>query len=158
MIVCSLVTCVVTFTWLGIHSTSGIITIAAMYGFASGGLVALPPATIASLSKNPDENGTRVGMAFTVCSFGTLVGNPIAGALLPSWRNGTQRFARPWLFAGGIMLIAAALMLLTYLWTRDDETDESDWPESRRTSVVYQSILDSQIATEKARLIDCDEN
>ena len=58
--------------WLGVHGAAGTVAFAIIYGFISGGLVSLPPVTVAGLSKDQDEYSTRMGMAFTVCSFGAL--------------------------------------------------------------------------------------
>ena len=101
--------------WLSTHTRGGTIAFAVTYGFISGGLVSLPPPTVATLSKTQDEYSTRMGMAFTICSFGALVGNPIAGALIRG-RNtpGKESFVGPWLFAGGTMIAAAALALGAY--------------------------------------------
>src|SRR5271163_3817189 len=69
-------------SWTAVRAGGATIAFIILYGFISGGLVSVPPVTVATLSKNRDEYNTRMGMAFTVCSFGALVGNPIAGALL----------------------------------------------------------------------------
>lgn len=102
--------------WLAVRTGRGVIVFTVLYGFISGGLVSLPPVTVAGLSQNQDEYSTRMGMAFTICSFGALVGNPIAGALLVTVRNtgGSNRFLGPWLFAGGAMIAAGALTTLAY--------------------------------------------
>jgi MFS family permease len=110
--------------WLGVHSTAGTIAFAILYGFISGGLVSLPPVTVAGLSKDQDEYSTRMGMAFTICSFGALVGNPIAGALLTTVRKSRslQPFLGAWLFAAGTMMLAGALSIgAHYLHERADE-------------------------------------
>src|SRR2546430_618163 len=121
LIPCYLTSGAAVLAWLiPMHSTWGIMTILILFGFVSGGLISLSPATIATLSKNPNEYGTRMGMAFTVCAFGALVGNPIAGALLPpttllpkgdllkpgpispQFRD-DSRYVKPWSFAGTAM-------------------------------------------------------
>ncbi|KAI9776708.1 MAG: hypothetical protein M1839_009435 [Geoglossum umbratile] len=136
LIPCCLVSCASIFALSGVTSTAGIISIVIIYGLFSGALVSLPPATIASISKNPDEYGTRIGMAFAVCSFGVLVGNPIAGALLstPTINGGANHAAaywmRLWFFAGGLMFVAGALVGLTrYLvvyYAEDEVESESE--------------------------------
>ena len=131
-ITCCLSTGAVIFIWLAVRNVWGIILIVILYGFISGGLVSLPPATIAVLSKNPEEIGTRVGMAFTICSFGALVGNPIAGALLPNITSEAS-FARPWVFAGGTVVIAGLLVSLTaYLKNRASRVSGEDAVNSAR--------------------------
>jgi hypothetical protein len=122
-----------------VTSTAGIISIVVIYGLFSGALVSLPPATIASISKNPDEYGTRIGMAFAVCSFGVLVGNPIAGALLstPTTNGGANHSAaywmRLWFFAGGLMFVAGVLVWLTRYLVVCDKDDEVE----SKTEVEY---------------------
>jgi hypothetical protein len=108
---------------LAVRTGGGVIAFTVLYGFISGGLVSLPPVTVAGLSKNQDEYSIRIGMAFTICSFGALVGNPIAGALLVAVRNagGADPFLGPWLFAGGAMISAGALIMLAYYIHNDGE-------------------------------------
>jgi MFS family permease len=53
-----------------------------LYSFFSGGLMALPPAILVSLSPSLNQIGVRVGMALTIGSLGVLIGSPIAGAIL----------------------------------------------------------------------------
>jgi MFS family permease len=102
---------VIVASWLGVHAKGGTIAFALMYGVLSGGLVSVPPTTVATLSKTQDEYSTRMGMAFTICSFGALVGNPIAGALITVGARGKRSFVGPWLFAAGTMTAAAALTM-----------------------------------------------
>jgi MFS family permease len=107
-----------------------IIAILTLFAFTSAGLVALPPAIIASLSKNSNECGARIGMAFAVCALGALAGNPIAGALLtampllpkgeilkpgplPSQLRNSGRYNRSWSFAGITLFVAGLLVVLT---------------------------------------------
>jgi predicted MFS family arabinose efflux permease len=52
-----------------------------LYGFWSGASVALAPVCIGQVCRTEDY-GKRNGTAYTLCSFGTLIGIPIAGALL----------------------------------------------------------------------------
>ena len=56
--------------------------------FFTGSFVSLPPTIVFTLSPSLSVYGTRNGMLFLPISFGLLVGNPIAGAILRSgWRN-----------------------------------------------------------------------
>ncbi|KAH0558597.1 hypothetical protein GP486_004750 [Trichoglossum hirsutum] len=122
-------------SWIADNVTSapGIFALVIIYGLSSGALVSLPPATIASISRNPDEYGIRIGMAFAVCAFGVLVGNPIAGALLSSAIKARdhQPFMRLFYFAGGTMFVATALVVYTrYLVRCCTEADEHESEES----------------------------
>ena len=121
--------------WLLAQGQTWTIVFASVYGFLSGGLVSLPPATVVALSKTPDEYSTRVGWAFTIGSFGALVGNPIAGALLDVAKRSGPPFLGPWLFAGGTMILAAVFTVVAYsLHNRhaeaSDKLDPQD-PESQ---------------------------
>lgn len=73
---------VLAFGWMGIYNTPGICIFAVLYGFMTGGYVALPSACIASITPNIHEVGSRVGMCFLFAGLGMLFGSPIAGALV----------------------------------------------------------------------------
>lgn len=73
---------VLAFAWMGIENVPGICIFAILYGFMTGAYVSLPPACIASLTKDLHEVGARVGMCFLFAGLGMLIGNPIAGALV----------------------------------------------------------------------------
>ncbi|KAI9868840.1 MAG: hypothetical protein M1813_004691 [Trichoglossum hirsutum] len=125
----SLISCVTILALPWVTKVPGLITIVVIYGLFSGVLVSLPPATIASISENPNEYGTRIGMAFAVCAFGVLIGNPIGGALLASAKSaGDQRpYMRLWFFASGTMFISGAMVALArYLVSRRNKADKGD--------------------------------
>ncbi|ETN42787.1 uncharacterized protein HMPREF1541_01945 [Cyphellophora europaea CBS 101466] len=58
---CGLVSAVLIYGWLGVHSLGSLLTIAVLYGFFSGGLLALPPASVASLTPDLSHFGARMG-------------------------------------------------------------------------------------------------
>ncbi|OHE91577.1 hypothetical protein CORC01_13125 [Colletotrichum orchidophilum] len=72
----------VALSWLSVHDGAGSVAFAVTYGFASGGLVSLPPTVISSLVPDLSLHGTWLGMLCTTNAFGSLAGPPIAGALL----------------------------------------------------------------------------
>ena len=117
MLPCCLLSAVILFFFRFASNLAGLIIVSILYGFISGGMVSLPPATIAKLTEDLSEYGTRMGMGYTIASLGALVGNPIGGA---AQRPGGSRmadvqteFQGTWLFAGTCMLTAAGAMLLT---------------------------------------------
>ena len=102
------------------HDLGGLIGISSAWSLTSGALVSLPPLGIANLTKEPAEYGRRIGLGDTVAAFGSLLGNPIAGAALdapprPSSVPGVQRqFQGVWFVAGGAAAIATVLLLFVH--------------------------------------------
>lgn len=96
---------VLALAWIGIHNEAGIIVFSILYGFFSGTFVSLPPATVAALSPDLSEVGTRMGMSFFFAGLGILIGTPIAGALI----KGT-RYLDTQIFYG--VLVAVALLTM----------------------------------------------
>lgn len=72
----------VTWSWLGIHSTSGLYTFVPLYGFTCAAFQSLMPQTISALTPDMKMVGTRLGMAFTCVSLAALTGSPIGGAVV----------------------------------------------------------------------------
>jgi MFS family permease len=141
--------------WLVTHSKGGTIAFAIMYGFISGGLVSIPPTTVAFLSKNQYEYSTRMGMAFTICSFGALVGNPIAGALITVGAGGKKSFIGPWLFAGGTMMAAAAFTHGAYYLQNkasgpSRSSSEGGGLERRRSAKWFRSLANEALTMQGA--------
>ncbi|WYZ44416.1 hypothetical protein EsH8_VII_000852 [Colletotrichum jinshuiense] len=73
---------VVAMCWLAVRDGAGSVAFAIAYGFASGGLVSLPPTVTSTLVPDLSLHGTWLGMLSTTNAFGSLAGPPIAGALL----------------------------------------------------------------------------
>lgn len=98
------------FGWIGIHSVGGLFAFAAIYGSGSAVIQALWPAMFGNLSRVPDlkKAGVRMGMAFTVVSFASLTGPPLAGAIIT--RHG-WKYAQLW--AGLSFFVGGALLVLT---------------------------------------------
>lgn len=78
-------------------------------------MVSLPPATIANLTSDLSELGTRMGMGYTIASIGALIGNPIGGAAQMArgqYNHDVEvEFQGTWLFAGACMLASVATMM-----------------------------------------------
>ena len=93
-----------TFCWIAIKNTPGLVIFSVLYGFFSGTFVTLGAPIVFSLTKDPSTVGTRLGMLTSMCGIGLLVGNPIAGAILDrgSWA-GLQAWA-------GCVILAAAVL------------------------------------------------
>ncbi|KAF2148176.1 major facilitator superfamily transporter [Myriangium duriaei CBS 260.36] len=113
---CCFCTALTLFFFRFAHDLPGLIVISLVYGFVSGGMVALPPATIANLTPNQSESGTRMGMGYTIASIGALIGNPIGGAAQRyeglSTSEVQKEFQGTWIFAGSLMMACAVLIVL----------------------------------------------
>ncbi|KAK6464162.1 major facilitator superfamily domain-containing protein [Scheffersomyces coipomensis] len=62
------------------HTLGGLFTFAGIFGFSSGSILSLTPATIGQIFK-VEKIGAGIGTAFFVLSFGDLIGIPIGGAI-----------------------------------------------------------------------------
>lgn len=109
------------FGWIGIHSIGALYAFAAIYGSGSAVIQALWPAGIGAMNKTPDlqKAGVRMGMAFTIVSFSSLTGPPLAGALI-QLRGGSYLYANIFagtsLLIGGCLLVAARVSLVGWNW------------------------------------------
>lgn len=117
MLPCCLCSAIVLFLLRFATDLPGLVAISIVYGFVSGGMVSLPPATIANLTDDLSEYGTRMGMGYTITSFGALIGNPIGGAAQRPQGNTVldvqKEFQGTWIFAGGFMLAAFISMVVS---------------------------------------------
>ena len=67
---------------LAVKTEAGIIVIAALSGFMSGVLIALPPLCFVALTRDKSRLGTRIGLGYALIGMGVLAGGPGAGAIL----------------------------------------------------------------------------
>jgi MFS family permease len=81
---CALVSAILAYCWVAVENKGGMIVFCILYGFFTGSFVSLPPTTIVTLSPRLEIVGTRMGMVFSVCGLGLLIGSPVAGAILGS--------------------------------------------------------------------------
>ncbi|KAI3544191.1 riboflavin transporter MCH5 [Colletotrichum abscissum] len=91
-------------------SRVGLYVWAALSGIALGGIQALFPSALASLTADPRKQGARIGMVFTIVSVSVLTGPPIAGALVSALGGrylGAQMFAGSSLMLGMVFIFSA---------------------------------------------------
>ena len=110
MFLCIFLTGTAVFGWTacgsgGPGAGQGSIAFAVLFGFFSGGIVALPPVVLSSFTRDPSRLGTRLGMSSMFNALGSLFGAPIAGAILKSRAGG-------WL---GLQLYSGFLFMATAL-------------------------------------------
>ncbi|TIA23658.1 putative monocarboxylate transporter [Aureobasidium pullulans] len=104
-IICTLLTFLL---WLiGSSSHACIIAYTVLFGFWSGAAISLTPVCIQQVCKTEDI-GKRTGTTFTISSFGTLMGIPIAGAILGSG----QDYDGLIIFAGGLYVAASVAFVV----------------------------------------------
>ncbi|CAD0092037.1 unnamed protein product [Aureobasidium vineae] len=111
MTVTAVICCLLTFLlWLiGSSSHAAIIAYTVLFGFWSGAAISLTPVCIQQVCKTEDI-GKRTGTTFTISSFGTLIGIPIAGAILG--KGGRQDYDGLIAFAGACYVAASAAFVV----------------------------------------------
>ncbi|KAI1826352.1 MFS general substrate transporter [Xylaria intraflava] len=101
------------FAWMAVSTPTQLYVWTVFYAIAAGGIQSLFPAGLSSLTTDPRKQGTRIGMVFTIVSFATLTGNPIAGAIIAadggSYR-GAQVFTGVSILAGASFVFAAKVV------------------------------------------------
>lgn len=98
------------FCWAEVESRAGAYAFAAMYGISVWGVQGLFPATLSSLTSDPQKHGIRLGMVFSIIAFASLTGPPIAGALIQSKHGDylhAQMFAGTAIMCGCLGLLCA---------------------------------------------------
>ncbi|KAH7270906.1 major facilitator superfamily domain-containing protein, partial [Fusarium solani] len=96
--------------WIAVNSQAGLYVWAAVSGPALGGIQAMFPSALASLTMDPSKQGTRIGMVFTIVSFAVLTGTPIAGTLI-SAMNG--RYIGAQAFAGACLTLGTGFLAVS---------------------------------------------
>lgn len=106
---CALISGVLAYAWLGVHTLPSLLVLCILYGFFSGGMLALPPAAVASLTEDMTHFGQRMGLAFVFMAVGSLVGTPVTGAIIGqrdasgNW-DGAKVWAGTMILAGGLLM------------------------------------------------------
>ncbi|KAI9764294.1 MAG: hypothetical protein M1840_008585 [Geoglossum simile] len=104
---------VLLYSWTAVHSVSGLVAWAVVYGFLINAVQTLFPSAISFMTTDLRKMGVRVGMVFTIISFACLTGPPIAGALISAEKNGfvhAQLFGGTTMLCGAMFMVAARLM------------------------------------------------
>ena len=105
---------ILVFAWLGVMSLPSLLVVAILYGFASGALIALPPAAVASLTSDMTRFGARMGVVLSFLSLGSLIGGPVTGAIVQSGGGNNYDGARIW--AGTTLIVGACLVGASRTW------------------------------------------
>lgn len=100
------------FSWMAVKTTTDLYIWAVCYGLLGAGIQSLFPAGLSFLTTDLTKTGVRMGMIFTIVSFATLTGPPIAGAIIDSGAGykGAQAFAGCVVGVGGGFLFAVKVV------------------------------------------------
>ncbi|KAJ9148764.1 Riboflavin transporter MCH5 [Coniochaeta hoffmannii] len=93
---------------LAVNNAAGMVVEAAVTGFFSGTVIALPPVCFRVLTKNPSMIGTRIGQGFAIAGIGLLLAGPSAGAILGSVEP--LDWTGLWVY-GGVTVVVAGFIL-----------------------------------------------
>ncbi|EZG01117.1 hypothetical protein H106_08462 [Trichophyton rubrum CBS 735.88] len=96
--------------WLPSRGTIPDVIFAALFGFASGSLVSLPPSLVAHIS-DVRKIGVRSGSMFATVSIAVLLGNPLGGSLVPDVIHGD--YWRMQVFSGSMLLVGSMFFVFT---------------------------------------------
>ncbi|KAK1999489.1 major facilitator superfamily transporter [Colletotrichum falcatum] len=96
------------YCWTSVHSINGLYFWSVFYGISVGGVQSLFPSVLSSLTTDPQKQGTRMGMVFSVVSFASLTGSPIAGAIVDAMGG---RYVGAQAFAGSCMILGMFFVL-----------------------------------------------
>ncbi|CAF9939081.1 MAG: hypothetical protein HETSPECPRED_001478 [Heterodermia speciosa] len=113
LIPCTFFSAIIILAWIRVSSQEGLIAISVMYGFISGSIQAVVPATVAFLCPDLSKYGTRLGMTLAIGGgLGLLVGAPIAGAILDTQSSADhQEYWGLLVFSGTLVFLGALLQL-----------------------------------------------
>ncbi|KAH8667005.1 monocarboxylate transporter [Xylariales sp. PMI_506] len=96
--------------WIPAQTNATVIVFAILYGFGSGAFISLMPTLVAEVTKDLSKLGVRNGTMFAVISVGTLIGSPIAGALIAACEG---KFWGLEIFTGVTLAISAVIIAFT---------------------------------------------
>jgi MFS family permease len=93
-------------------------------GFFSAALVTVPSAAFANITPDLSRLGTRLGMSWSVSSIASLIGAPIAGALLKK-TDGRTNFIGVQVWSGVCLMIGTCWLVV--LWVVTVKTQKKGW-------------------------------
>lgn len=113
------ISAILLYGWFGVKSTGAVIVWAALWGFISSVIVAMPGAIVPLLSPSPAVIGTRTGTLWAGVGVGMLIGSPIAGALIKESLTGIHWW-RAQLFAALCMTLSSFFFIYPIMYVRRD--------------------------------------
>jgi MFS family permease len=111
-----LLTSVTLLCWPLVCNTTGMIPWALAYGYGAGGVSSLLQAGITSLNDEPNKTGIKIGMAFSVVGFASLLGGPVGGELIhvgeETRDKGTDAYVLMMIFTGSMMVLGCGILCI----------------------------------------------
>ncbi|KAJ6019606.1 MFS monocarboxylate transporter [Penicillium canescens] len=116
----NMLTCVLMYSWAGVHSVGGLYAFVVIYGFFAAGVQSMFPAVLSTLTTDPTTIGTRMGMTFAVVGISCLIGLPLSGQMIAANSKGqflyAQMAAGTFLLTGTAFMIAARVSITGVKW------------------------------------------
>ncbi|KAF1942161.1 MFS general substrate transporter [Clathrospora elynae] len=122
--VCAFASAVLALCWIGVESEGGFVAFSVLWGFFSAALVTVPSAVFANITPDLSRLGTRLGMSWSVSSIASLIGAPIAGALLKRTDERTN-FIGVQVWSGVCLMIGTCWLVV--LWVVTVRTQKNGW-------------------------------
>jgi len=114
---CTFCSSVLALSWISIESQATFIAFSVLWGFFSAALVTVPSAAFADITPDLSRLGTRLGMSWSVSSIASLIGAPIAGALLRKKEDGSTDFLGVQIWSGVCLAIGTLWLGVLYVVT-----------------------------------------
>lgn len=113
------ISALVVYCWAGVNNIADLYSFAVFYGISNASFQCLMPITVASLTRQLDMVGTRLGMCFSVVSFAALTGGPIGGAIVSAAGYGRHGYVCAMVWAATAGCLGCVLVLAGRLITYD---------------------------------------
>ncbi|RYN39645.1 hypothetical protein AA0113_g8681 [Alternaria arborescens] len=121
---CAFSSGVLALCWISIETEKTFIAFSILWGFFSAALVTVPSAAFANITPDLSRLGTRLGMSWSVSSIASLIGAPIAGALLKK-TNGRTNFIGVQVWSGVCLMLGTCWLVV--LWMVTVRTQKKGW-------------------------------
>ncbi|KAL1855893.1 hypothetical protein Daus18300_010871 [Diaporthe australafricana] len=95
--------------FIGVRNVAGVFVVSVVYGFFTGTFFALQPTIFVRLTGDMSVMGTRFGMAFSIMSFGLLIGSPISGVL----QRAIGSYNASWVWAAITLAVGSVLLFVS---------------------------------------------
>ncbi|KAF1841855.1 MFS general substrate transporter [Cucurbitaria berberidis CBS 394.84] len=123
-LLCTFASAIMALSWISIKEESTFIAFSILWGFFSAALVTVPSAAFANITPDLSRLGTRLGMSWAVSSIATLIGAPIAGALLRK-KDGRTNFIGMQIWSGACLMVGTCCLVV--LWVVTVKKQKKGW-------------------------------